>query len=205
MAAGGDDLAAEVALAEGGVAGDDAALQHHPLQQRQGGLVLVGLGRDPGLRQDAAGRLVQGRQEVDGRGAGGAAAAGRLAVDGHGPQRGVGPGPEHAVGPAGDGGLEGPGVEPGKEPPKGAVGRRAAAVAEPVHQLDRLVAAPLGDGRVAAAPAEDGAAGVGQHGDQRVATPGAIARVGDLSQAGEKAARLDHRCPPMGRRQPTAD
>ena len=194
MAAVVDHLAAEVALAEGRVAGDDAALEHHPLEQGQGRLVLVGLGRDAGLDQDAAGRLVQGRQQVDGRGVAGAAAARGLAVDGHGPQPGRAVDGEEAAGPAGDGGLEGAGIEPGEEPLEGAVGRRAAAIAEPVHQLDGLVAAPLGDGGVAATSAEDGAAGVGQHGDQGMATPGAIARVGDLGQAGEQAARLDHRC-----------
>jgi hypothetical protein len=55
-----DDLAAQVALAEGRIRGDDAALEHHGLQQRQGRLVLVGLGRDAGLSEGAAGLLVQG-------------------------------------------------------------------------------------------------------------------------------------------------
>ena len=59
-----------------------------------------------------------------------------------------------------------------------------------MHQLDRLVAAPLGDGGVAAAAAEDGAAGLRQHGDQRVTAAGAVAGVGDFGEEGEQAAGL---------------
>src|SRR5262249_54990893 len=44
IAAAGDDLGAEVALAEEGVASDDAAPQRQDAQQLQSGLVLVGLG-----------------------------------------------------------------------------------------------------------------------------------------------------------------
>ena len=209
MAAVVDHLAAEVALAEGGVAGDDPPVQHHRLEQRQGRLVLVGLGRDAGLGQDGAGLVVQGREQVDGGGAGRAAAAGGLAVDRHGPQA-VGPrGRQQRGDPAGDGGLERLGVEPGEEPLEGAVGRGPAAVAEAVHQLDGLVAAPLGDGGVAAAAAEDGAAGVGQHGDQRVTAAGAVAGVGDFGQEGEQAAGIGRGAsvstPGGWRRQPTAD
>jgi len=157
--------------------------------------VLVGLGRDAGLRQDAPGLLVQGRQQVDRGAAGRAAAARHLAVEGHGPQALTGPRPQQVLGPAGQGGLQGVGREPGEEGLEGAEGSRPASVAEAVHQLDRLVAAPLGDGGIAAAAAEDGAAGVRQHRDQRVpaAVPGA--RVGDLGEEGEQAARwcIGHR------------
>ena len=191
-----DHLAAEVALAEGGVAGDDPPVQDHRLEQGQGRLVLVGLGRDAGLGQDAAGLMVQGREQVHGGGAGRAAAARGLAVDRHGPEAVVPRRRQQRGDPAGDGGLERLGVEPGEEPLEGAVGRGPASVAEAVHQLDRLVAAPLGDGGVAAAAAEDGAAGVRQHGDQRVTAAGAVARVGDFGQEGEQAAGLGrgHRC-----------
>ena len=121
-------------------------------------------------------------------GVGRAAAAGGLAVEGHGPQ-GVGaPAAQQVGGPAGQGGLQGRRVEPGEEGLEGAVGGGAAAVAQPVHQLDGLVAAPLGDGGVAAAAAEDGAAGVGEHGDQGVPPAGGVAGVGDLGQEGQQAA-----------------
>jgi hypothetical protein len=191
-----DDLAAEVALAEGGVAGDDSSLQDHRLEERQGRLVLVCLGRDAGLSQDAAGLVVQGRQQVDCGGVGRDAAARGLAVDRHGPEP-VGPGRrQQRRDPAGDGGLERLGIEPGEEPLEGAIGRGPAAIAELVHQLDRLVAAPLGDGGIAAAAAEDGAAGVRQHGDQRVPAAGAVAGVGDFGEEGDQAAGLGeaHRC-----------
>jgi hypothetical protein len=164
-----DDLAAQIAVAEGRVAGDDPALQHHRLEQREGGLVLVGAGRDAGLAQHAPGLLVQGRQQVHRRGVGRAAAARHLAVEGHGPQGVAGPRPQQVVGPVGQRDLQGGDVEPGEEGLEGAEGGGPAAVADPVHELDRLVAAPLGDGGEAAGAAEDGAAGVGEHGDQRVA------------------------------------
>src|SRR5262249_49860306 len=81
-------------------------------------------------------------------------------------------GSRRAGGRGGEGGGEGGGVEPGEGALEGAVGRRRAAIAEPVHQLDGLVAAPLGDGGIAAAAAEEGAAGLRQHGDQGMATAG---------------------------------
>jgi hypothetical protein len=191
-----DHLAAQVALAEGGVAGDHPALQHQRLEQGQRRLVLVGLGRDAGLAQHAAGPLVQRRQQMDGRGARRAAAAGGLAVERHGPQPVGRLGRQQVRDPAGDGGLQRLGVEPGEQPLEGAVGGGPAAVAQAVHQLDRLVAAPLRDGGVAAAAAEDRAAGVRQHGDQRVPSAGAVAGVGDIGQAGQEAAGLGlcHRC-----------
>jgi hypothetical protein len=179
-----DDLTAQVALAEGGVAGDDPAFQHHRLEQDQGRLVLVGLGRDAGLRQDAAGLLVQGREQVHGGGVGRAAAAGGLAVDGHGPQGLTGPRPQQVVGPAGQGGLQRVGREPGEEGLEGAEGGGPAAVAEPVHELDRLVAAPLNDGGIAAAAAEDGAAGVREHRDEWM--PPAVARSGVRDRGEER-------------------
>jgi hypothetical protein len=183
-----DDLARQVALAEGRVAGDHAPLKHHRLEQRRRRLVLVGLGRDAGLGQDTAGPLVQGGQQVDRGGVGRPAAAGHLAVEGHGPQAVTGLRPHQVLGPAGQCGLQGVGREPGEEGLEGAEGGGPAAVAEPVHELDRLVAAPLGDGGIAAAPAEDGAAGVRQHRRQRVpaAVPGS--RVGDLGEEREQAA-----------------
>jgi hypothetical protein len=187
-------LAAQVTLAERRIAGDHPAVQHHRLEQRQGRLVLVGVSRHAGLGQHAAGLLVQGRQQVDRGGVGRAAAAGRLAVQRHGLQRRGRCGAEQVVGPAGDGGLERVGVEPGEQPLERAVGRGPAGVAEPVHQLDRLIAAPLGDGGVATAAAEDRAAGVGKHGDQRVTAAGAVTGVGDVGEEGEQAAGFYHRC-----------
>ena len=199
-----DDLARQITLAEGRVAGDHSPPEHHGLEQPQGRLVLVGLGRDAGLRQDAAGLLVQGRQQVHRRAIGRAAAARHLAVQRHGPQGLTGPRPQQMLGPAGQGGLQRVGREPGEEGLEGAEGGGPAAIAEAVHQLDRLVAAPLGDGRIAAAAAEDGAAGVRQHGDQVVpaAVPGA--GVGDVGEEGEQAAGwcVGHRCSSGPRKKP---
>jgi len=166
MAAVVDHLTAQVALAERRVAGDHPALQDQALQQRQGRLVLVGLGRHAGLAQHAAGPLVQGRKQEHRGAVGRAATAGGLAVDRHGSQAVGRLGGEQMGDPPSDGGLEGRGVEPGEEPLEGAVGRGPAGIAEAMHQLDRLVATPLGDGRVAATTAEHGAAGVCQQGDQ---------------------------------------
>jgi hypothetical protein len=188
VAAGGDHPLAEVPLAERGVAGDHPAPQDHRLEQRQGRLVLVGLGRDAGLGQDAAGPLVEGRQQVDGRGVGRAAAARHLAVEGHGPQVVGRRRPEQVGRPAGKRRLEGVGVEPGEQGLERPEGGGGAAVAEPVHQRDRLVAAPLGDRGIAAATAEDRAAGVRQHRHQVVAAAVPRARVGHLGQEREQAA-----------------
>ena len=54
VAAVGDDLLAQVALAEDGVAGNDAALDRQNAQQLLGRLVFVGLGIDAHLRQHGA-------------------------------------------------------------------------------------------------------------------------------------------------------
>jgi hypothetical protein len=91
--------------------------------------------------------------------------------------------------PAGQRGLQRGGVEPREQRLEGAEGGGPAAVPQAVHPLDRLVAAPLGDGGVAAAAAEDRAAGVRQHGDQRVPPPVARAGVGDVREEGQQAAR----------------
>jgi hypothetical protein len=150
--------------------------------------VLVSLGRDAGLGQGTAGLLIQGRQQVHRGAVGRATAARHLAVEGHGPRARTGPRSQQVVGPAGQGGLQRVGREPGEEGLEGPEGSRPAAVAQAVHQLDRLVAAPLGDGGIAAAAAEDGTAGMRQHRDQRVpaAVPGA--RVGDLGEERQQAA-----------------
>src|SRR5947209_4621763 len=52
IAAGRDDLRADVPLAEQGVAGEDISLHRQDAQQLQGGLVLVGLCMDSQLRPD---------------------------------------------------------------------------------------------------------------------------------------------------------
>jgi hypothetical protein len=129
MAAVVDHLATQIALAERRVAGDHPALQHQALEQGQGRLVLVGLGRDAGLGQHTAGPLVEGRQQEHRRAIGRAAAAGGLAVDGHGSQAVGHLGRQEVGDPAGDGGLERRGVEPGEEALEGAVGRGARAYA----------------------------------------------------------------------------
>lgn len=51
-----EDLPAQVALAEEGVAREDAAADGHNPQQLQGRFVFVGLGIDPHLRQHGGGR-----------------------------------------------------------------------------------------------------------------------------------------------------
>jgi len=183
-----DDLAAQVALTERRVAGDDPPPEHHLLEQRQGRLVLVGVGRDARLAQHAAGALVQGRQQVDRRGVGGAAAARRLAVDGHGAQAPAGGRPQQVVDPSGQRRFQRGGVEPGQQRLEGAEGGGPPAVAEPMHELDGLVAAPLGDGGDATASAEDGAAGVGEHGGQGMSAAVSGAGVGDIGQEGEQTA-----------------
>ena len=188
MAPVADDLAAQVALAEGGVAGDHAPPQDHRLEQSQGHLVLVGLGRDTGLGQHAPGPLVQRRQQVHRGGAGRAATAAGLAVERHGAQALTIRRPQQVLGPAGQGSLQRVGGEPGEEGLKGAEGGGPSAVAEPVHELDRLVAAPLDDGGIAAAAAEHGAAGMRQHRDERVPAAVPRARVGDLGEEREQAA-----------------
>lgn len=195
MAAVVDHLTAEVALTKGGVTGEDPTPQDHRLEQRQGRLVLVGLRRDAGLGQDAAGPLVEGREQEDGRGVGRAAAAGRLAVEGHGPQPVGRRRPEQVGDPAGQGRLQGRGVEAGEQGLERPEGGGGAAITEPVHQLDRLIAAPLGDRGIAAAAAEDRTASVGQHGDEFV--PAAVSRagVGDVGQERQQAAGrcMNHR------------
>jgi hypothetical protein len=188
VAAGPDGLAREVALAEHRVAGDDPAAQGQLGQQLQGGLVLVGLGVHGHLAQDAAGGLVRRRQQVDRRGVRGQAAAERLAVEGRGVQ-GLGVAVAQPMGdPSRQGGLEGRRVEPREEPLEGAEAGGPAAIAQLVHELDGLVAAPLGDGGVAAAAAEDGAAGLGEHGGQGVPLARGVAGVGDLGQEGHQRA-----------------
>ncbi len=190
MPAVADDLLTEVAPAEGGVAGDRPPVEDHALEQGQGRLVLVGLGGDAGLGQDAAGVLVQGREQVHRLGVGRAAAARGLAVDRHGVQLAGAGGRQQVGDPSRDGGLERPGIEPGEEALEGAVARGPATVAQPVHQLDGLVAAPLGDGGIAPASAEHGAAGLGQHGEQGVAATGSSAWVGHIGEEGQQATGL---------------
>lgn len=182
MASRLDDLAGQIALAEHRVAGDDTSPQGQILQQLEGRLVLVGLGVDAHLAEDAAGPLVHRREQMDRRVMRAEAAARGLAIEGGGGEFGGLRLAEEVGDPTGQSELEGLGVEPREQRLEGPVGGGPAAIAELVHQLDGLVAAPLGDRGIAAATAEHGAAGVGQHGDQGVSLAVARAGVGDVGQ-----------------------
>ena len=115
-----DDLLAEVALAEDGVAGDDAALDRQDAQQFQGGLVLVGLGIDFDLHEDGFDqRGVGGDQVLAGHRAVAATAQG-LAIQGDGLLVLLavtwGGGRRAGRDPACQRGLKGDGVEAAEEP-----------------------------------------------------------------------------------------
>ena len=131
--------------------------------------MLVGLGVDTDLAEDASGPLVHRREQMDRRVVRAEAATRGLAVEGGAGELG-GPRLAEDVGdPTGQGDFEGPGVEPREQRLEGPVGGWPAAIAELVHQLDALIAAPLGDGGIAPATAKHGATGLGQHGDQGMA------------------------------------
>jgi hypothetical protein len=90
MAAVLDHLRAEVTLAEHRIAGNDPAFEHHPLEQSQRRLVLVGLGADLGLPQRQAAPLSHHREQVDGPLVAAHAAPDGLAVQGKCFEIGVG-------------------------------------------------------------------------------------------------------------------
>jgi hypothetical protein len=92
------------------------------------------------------------------------------------------------VDPPGQRRLQGVGVEPREERLEGAEGGGGAAIAEAVHQLDRLITAPLDDGGVSAAAAEEGTEGVGQQGDEGMSASVTRARVGNIGQEREQTA-----------------
>jgi hypothetical protein len=189
-----EDLAAQVPLAEDGVAGDQAALQDQAREQPESGLVLVG------LLGAAAGHLGLGHrqprpvghqgQQVDGLAQPIEAAAGRLAVQ----RQGVGGGlvgrgdpAQQGLGPAGQGGLQG-GRRHGHEHLADAAGLGGPpGESEAVHQLDVMVVGPLGDGRIAAGAAQDGAAGQRQDRRQGMLAAMAAAGIGDLAEEVEQA------------------
>jgi hypothetical protein len=118
------------------------------------------------------------------------AAAGRLAVQGEGvggARVGRGDPAQQGLGPAGQGGLQG-GRGHGQEHLADAAGLGGPpGEAEAVHQLDVMVVGPLGDGRIAAGAAQDGAAGQRQDRRQGMLTAMAAAGVGDLAEEVEQA------------------
>lgn len=59
-----------------------------------------------------------------------------------------------------------------------------------MHQLDRLVAALPDDDSIATEAVQNGAAGLGQHGKQRVPPAGAVAWAGDLGEESDEIAVL---------------
>lgn len=175
-----DDLGAQVALAEHGVAGDDTAGQRQHAQQLQGRLVFVGLGIDPQLRQH---RLTMG-------GVGGhqvlpgylivLAAAGGLAVQAHQEFLAFG---QAGADPACQGVFQSRDVQGTEDFAEGGRGRGlAAAKAQGPGQGRALVAAVLGDGGVALTAGEHGQHGQGEQGGQGVASPVARAGVGELGE-----------------------
>lgn len=178
----GDHPTREIALAEHRVARDDTPFQGQILQQFESRLVLVGLGVDTHLAEHASGPLVHRREQMDRRIVRAEAATRGLAVEGDAREFDGLRLAEHVGDPTGQGEFEGLGVEPREQRLEGPVGRGPAAIAERVHQLDGLIAAPLGDRGIAPATAEHGAASMGQHGDQRVSQAMARAGIGDLGQ-----------------------
>ena len=122
-----DDLRAQVALAEHGVAEDDLPLDRQDAQQFQGGLVLVGLGIDLDLGEDGLVLVgIGGDQVLTGHRAV-AATAQRLAVQGNRLLVGFPGGGQAGGDPAREGGLEGHSVEAAEEFAEAGRGRRLAA------------------------------------------------------------------------------
>ena len=103
-------------------------------------------------------------------------------------------GQRHARGdPAGEGGLEGGGVEAAEEFGEAGGGRRLAAEeSQGVGQGDAVVAAELGDGGGPLAAAEHGEHGKREDGQQGVAPAVAAARVGHVGK-GFKQGKGSHR------------
>jgi hypothetical protein len=81
VAAAVDDLRTKVTLAEGSVAGEDAALDRHDAEQLQSSFVLVGLGVHTQLSQDGLSGGGVGGDEVVAGGVAVLAAANGLAVE----------------------------------------------------------------------------------------------------------------------------
>src|SRR5262249_13195209 len=175
-----NDLLAEVALAEEGVACDDAASDGHNAQQLQGRLVFVGLGIDPHLRQHGGGLDgVSGDEVMAGHRTVSTATQG-LAVQGEDGRLLVG---EAAGDPACQGGLEGGDIQSPKEDGVGSFGRRlATAAAEEVGKGEALVAAKLSNGLIGLTAAEHGEDGQAENGGERVADAAALSGVGNVSQ-----------------------
>ena len=194
MAAAIEDPAAQVALTEDGIAGDQAALQDQPREQPQRGLVLVGLVRAAtrhlslGDRQPRA--VGHQGQQVDGLAQPVEAAAGRLTVQGErvkGAVVGRGETAQQVLGPAGQGGLQG-GRGYGHEHLADAAGLGGPpGEAEAMHQSDVLVVSPLADGRITAGTAQDSAAGQSQDGRQRMLTTVAATGIRDLAKEVDQA------------------
>ena len=117
-----------------------------------------------------------------------AAPAGRLAVEGGGPESFGGRG-QQRLRPAAQRRLEGPHVQQQEQVAIRPGGRGRAREAEAVHQGEVLEAGPLGDGLERLGPAEDGRAGSRQQGDVGEATALGVARVGDVGEVGEQTPR----------------
>jgi hypothetical protein len=175
-----DDLLGHVALAEHGVAGEDAAPQGQDAQQLERGLVFVGLGINSQLGQDGLGGGRVGGDEVVAGGVAVSAAACGLAVEADVQALAVG---QARGDPAGEGGLEGGHVEAAEEVGEGGLAE-GLAVSEAQDEGEEvgLFAAELGDGEVTLAAGEHGENDEGKDGRQRVADALGVARVGDLGK-----------------------
>jgi hypothetical protein len=185
-----EDLLAKVALAEDGVAGDDAAAHGQNAQQLQGRFVFVGLGIDAHLRQHGGGTDgVGGDQVMAGHRVVSTAAQG-LAVQCDDGRLLVG----QAVGdPACQGGLEGDDIESPEEEGVGGFGRCLATTeAEGLSEGKALVSAELGNGLIGLAASEHSENGQAENGGEGVADASAVSGVGDVCQDIKKGKRRRH-------------
>jgi hypothetical protein len=147
-------LLAKVPVGEHAIARDDFARHRQDPQQFQGGLMLVGLGLDPHLRQHGMHVRSIGRKQVDSWRLTVTTATGGLAVEGQ--VRGV-IGMQAGLNPLADAGLEVSDVDAAEDP---RIGRLAEAPSHGEPEQAKKVRAPLlaefDNGLVAGHPREHG-------------------------------------------------
>lgn len=154
IAAGLDHRFREIPLAEDRIADHDFSFQGQEAKESQGGLVLIGAGLDPNLREHGADRRGVGREQGLARNLAIAGTAKGLAVD-----RDLRDGlrVDPTGDPAGKDGFELVGVEASEGAgPGGNGGRLAASEAEGVGQGRTVLAAEAGDAGEAGASQKHG-------------------------------------------------